>query len=439
MLHVSSFMFHKSWSNAILHIDGDAFFASCEQALHPEYRGKPVVTGKERGIAAAFSYEAKRAGVTRGMRLFEVKKVCPEAIIIPSDYEVYSLFSKRMFSILKRFTPTIEEYSIDEGFADLTGLRRPLNMSYFKIAEKIKYQVETELGISVSVGLSLSKTLAKASSNFRKPNGLTVVSGRFVEVLLGKIPLGEVWGIGPATTAYLGKLGIKTALDFAKKSEEFVKNHLTKPGVETWQELNGEYIYKVDPNLKESYQSISKVKTFTPPSRDKTFIYAMLIRNLESACIKARRYNLAAKKVYIILRTQDFHTEGFEIKLNRASVYPIEIAPLIKPVFEKVCNPTKLYRQTGVVLADLIINEKIQYSLFDDPLKIEKVKSVFLAVDELSARFGKHTISLGSTLPVKSHQIHQGERGDIAPRKKIKLRGETARQRINLPYFFTEI
>lgn len=427
------------WPQAILHIDGDAFFASCEQALHPEYRSKPVVTGKERGIAAAFSYEAKKMGVTRGMRLFEVKKVCPDAIIVPSDYEAYSLFSKRMFSILKRFTPTVEEYSIDEGFADLTGLRRPLNMSYSDIAKKIKEETESSLGISVSVGVSLSKTLAKIASDFRKPSGLVVVSGRFVDVLLKKTVLSDVWGIGPATSAYLQKFGIKTALDFAKKSEDFVLAHLTKPGVETWQELNGQYVYKVDTNSKESYQSISKVKTFTPPSNDQSFIYAMLIRNLESACIKARRYNLTAKKVYIILRTQDFETRGFEVRLNRPSVYPTEIAPLIKPVFEKKLNSQKLYRQTGIVLADLIVNEKIQYSLFDDPLKIEKVKSVFLAVDELSARFGKHTISLGSTLQTKTHQRHQGERGDLPSRRSVSLPGETSRQRLNLNYFFAKV
>lgn len=428
-----------SWPAAILHIDGDAFFASCEQALHPEYRGKPVVTGKERGIAAAFSYEAKKMGVTRGMRLFEIKKICPEAIIVPSDYEAYSLFSKRMFDILRKYTPVVEEYSIDEGFADLTGLRRPLNMSYSDIAKKIKEEVENSLGISVSVGVSLSKTLAKIASDFRKPSGLVVVSGRFIDTILSKTTISDVWGIGPATTAYLQKFGIKTALNFAKKSEDFVRDHLTKPGVETWQELNGQYVYKVDTLEKESYKSISKVKTFTPPSQDINFIYAMLIRNLESACIKARRYNLTAKKVYIILRTQDFETRGFEVKLNRPSVYPTEIAPLIKPVFEKACDAKKLYRQTGVVLADLIVNEKIQYSLFDDPLKVEKVKSVFLAVDELSARFGKHTISLGSTLQTKTHQRHQGDRGDLPSRRVVHLPGETDRQRLSIPYFFTAL
>src|SRR3989338_6077394 len=94
----------SSWPRAIVHIDGDAFFASCEQAVHPEYRGKPVVTGKERGIVAAASYEAKAKGVSRGVPLWEVKKLCTDAIILPSDYETYSLFSKRMFQILRRFT-----------------------------------------------------------------------------------------------------------------------------------------------------------------------------------------------------------------------------------------------------------------------------------------------------------------------------------------------
>jgi DNA polymerase-4/DNA polymerase V len=102
-------MLLRSWPRAIVHLDADAFFASCEQAIHPEYRGKPVITGKERGIVAAASYEAKRLGIGRGTPLWEVKKICPEAIIVPSDYETYSLFSKRMFEIMRRFTSDVEE------------------------------------------------------------------------------------------------------------------------------------------------------------------------------------------------------------------------------------------------------------------------------------------------------------------------------------------
>jgi len=137
----------RSWPQAILHVDADAFFASCEQAIHPELRGRPVITGKERGIVAAASYEAKARGVQRGTRLSDVKKICPDAVILPSDYETYSLFSMRMFGILRRFSPDVEEYSIDEAFVDLTGLRRSFHGSYGMIAEKIQYEIEKSLGL----------------------------------------------------------------------------------------------------------------------------------------------------------------------------------------------------------------------------------------------------------------------------------------------------
>src|SRR3989344_4235904 len=122
----------QSFPRAIVHIDGDAFFASCETALHPELRGRPVVTGRERGIASSLSYEAKARGVVRGMMLSDVRRVCPDAVILPSDYETYSLFSKRMFTIMRRFTSVVEEYGIDEGFADITGLQRPLQKNYIE-------------------------------------------------------------------------------------------------------------------------------------------------------------------------------------------------------------------------------------------------------------------------------------------------------------------
>ena len=136
-----------------------------------------MVTGKERGIAASMSYEAKARGVTRGMRMADIRKVCPEAVILPSDYETYSLLSKRFFAIVRRYTPDVEEYSIDECFADLTGLRRPLKMSYLQIAERIKKELDAELGFTFSVGLAPNKVVAKIASKWAKPSGLTAIPG----------------------------------------------------------------------------------------------------------------------------------------------------------------------------------------------------------------------------------------------------------------------
>src|ERR1700752_272990 len=124
------------------------------------------------------SLEAKALGITRGMRLFEVKRICPDAIILPSDYETYSLYSKRLFAIVRRYTPDVEEYSIDECFCDLTGLRRPLRMSYIQIANRIKEDLDTELGFTFSVGLAPNKVVAKIASKWEKPSGLTAIPGR---------------------------------------------------------------------------------------------------------------------------------------------------------------------------------------------------------------------------------------------------------------------
>ena len=323
----------SSFPQAIMHIDVDAFFASCEQAIHPELKGKPVITGKE-----------------RGMRLFEVKKVCPDCIVLPSDYETYSLFSIRMFEILKRFSPDVEEYSIDEAFVDLTGLRRSFHGSYESIAENMRTTITTELGITVSAGVSLTKVLAKIASKHNKPNGLTVIPGREIHVYLEKLPVEKVWGIGPNTAAFLKKHGIITALQFAKREQGWVDRYLSKPYREIWHELNGRSVYPVVAEAKDSYQSISKAKTFTPASKDETFVFAQLSKNLENACIKARRYRLAATRLIIFLRKQDFTSNGVEIKLSKPSDYPIELFGLLRKGFERVFEPGASYRQTGVVL-----------------------------------------------------------------------------------------
>ncbi len=422
-----------SWPGAILHVDVDAFFVSCEQAINPELKGRPVITGKERGIVSAASYEAKTKGIKRAMRLFEAKKVCPDVVTLPSDYETYSLFSVRLFEILRSFSPDVEEYSIDEAFVDLTGLRRKFHGSYRHIAEKIRRTVERELDITVSVGVSLTKVLAKIASKHEKPNGLTVIAGKDIHRYLADLPVQKVWGIGANTTAFLKKLGINSALEYAKKDERFIKKHLSKPYVEIWNELNGRSVYPVVIESKDDYKSISKFKTFTPPSDDETFIYAQLSKNLENACIKARRYSLAASKLVVILRQQDFRNIVIKLKLSRPSAYPAELFDILRKCFSRVYRSKTLYRSTGVVLSGLESAQRFQYSLFDDVLKIEKFSRIYNVVDEISKKFGKHSLCHASSLPTKLQTQHEGERGDIPRRKKELFMGENKRQRLGLP------
>lgn len=426
-----------SWPRAIVHIDGDAFFTSCEEAIHPELKGKPLVTGGERGIVSCASYAAKRLGVQRGVPLHEARRICPGLIVLPSDYETYSLFSRRLFAVMRRFTPDVEEYSIDEAFADITGMRRALKASYEEIALKMKTEIERELAIGVSVGLSITKVLAKVASKHQKPSGLTVIPGRQIAHYLNDLPVEKVWGIGPATTNYLAKFGVRTALGFARMSEDALRRRLTKPDVEIWRELRGESVYPVVSEEKSVYASISKTKTFAPPTKDGAYLFAQLMRNVESACIKARRYSLAPGKILVYLKKQNFDAAGREAALSRPCAWPLEFSPVVRALFDDCYRPGELYRATGVVLQDLKADAGIQYGLFDDPVQVEKIRDVYAAADELAEKFGKHTLHLGSTHLMD--KLGRGRRGTPTAREQTRFKGETARRHLGLPVLHLKI
>jgi DNA polymerase IV len=424
----------RSFPRAIVHIDGDAFFASCEQAKHPTLQGKPVVTGKERGIAASMSYEAKARGVTRGMPIRQVRQVCPEAIILPSDYETYSLLSVRMFAIVRRYTPDVEEYSIDECFADLTGLRRPLRLSYEAMAARIKQELDTELGFTFSVGLAPNKVLAKIASKWRKPSGLTVIPGREIHHYLAQLPVDKVWGIGEQTTAYLQKQGIRTALALARRPETWVRARLTKPFVQIWQELNGQVVFPLETEPKTTYASIQKVRTFTPPSSDESYVFGQLSRNIENACAKARRYQLAAKAAIVFLRTQDYRHLGLDVALSRPTNLAHQLVDVVRPQFGRIFTPSLDYRMTGVVLLKLQTETDRQLDLFGETLRAERVRQVYTAVDAVNQKYGKYTVYLGSSFPAITQARYDGARGDIPARQRTLFKGETARRRLGLPF-----
>ncbi|MBI4091112.1 MAG: DNA polymerase IV [Candidatus Komeilibacteria bacterium] len=426
---------HSSFPHAILHIDGDAFFASCEQSLHPELKGKPVITGKERGIAASMSYEAKAMGVTRAMMLSEIKKICPDAIILPSDYETYSLLSKRFFEIVRRYTSDVEEYGIDECFADITGMRRPLHMSYPQIAEAIQKELLRELDFTFSVGLAPTKVLAKIASKWKKPYGLTVIRMREIMNFLGKLPVGHVWGIGPQTEALLAKFGVRTALQFAQRPEMWVHKNFSKPFYEIWHELNGRSVMPLALEERGFQYSVQKFKTFTPPSTDRQFVFAQLSKNIESACIKIRRYHQATRDVMFFLRTQQFESRGVEVRLSRPSAFAHDIVHALEQVFDRLYRPSVPYRQTGVVLCNLTEDTVRQPDLFGQSIQIEKMQKLYDSIDQLGRWYGKHTVFLGSSFAAQKFVQHLGDRGDVPVRRSELFKGESKRKRLNIPLF----
>lgn len=378
----------RAWPKAILHLDANAFFASVMQAVQPKLKGKPVVVGAERGIATAISYEAKKFGITRGMLMHDIKKLCPKVTVLEGDYELFSLFSQKMFAILRQYHPTVEEYSVDEGFMDVTGLRRPLHCSYLQLAKKIQSQINQELGLPVSIGISLTKSLAKLSSGLVKPQGITLIPGYKIEETLAKVPLIKVWGIGPATANYLQQFGIHNALQFINLPETVFQKkchlRLNKNHWEIYQELRGQMVYQINSEIKNQYQSIGKTQTFRPSTNNPKVIWAHLQKNAEGAFAKARQYGYFVSKLLVFLKDQRFRYYSREIKLAQKQQYPWLCRQQLKTAFVSLYRSNNFYRATGIMLIDLSQSSQEQGSLFTeyDQQSLTKVKALYQVLQQ---------------------------------------------------------
>lgn len=410
-----------SWPSAILHLDANAFFASVMQAVNPKLKGKLVVVGAERGIATAISYEAKKFGITRGMLMADIKKLCPKVVILEGDYQLFSLFSQKMFQILQQYSPIVEEYSVDEGFLDIFGLRRPFHASYQQIAQKIQTQINQELGLPVSIGVSLTKSLAKLASGLIKPQGITLIPGYKIEAFLSKVSLIKVWGIGPSTAAYLQKFGIKTALQFVNLPESLFQQKqpikLNKTIYEIWAELRGRMVYQINPEAKNHYQSISKTNTFRPPTTNSSFLWAHLQKNIENAFAKARQYGYFVKKMTIFLKTQQFRYLATEIKLTCKQQYPLLCREQIKTAFAKIYQSKTLYRTTGVILNELSQDAQQQGNLFDNRTtkSLPKIKALYQAISK------QPKIDFGASLYLKPKPNSNLVREKTLPRFSLPM------------------
>jgi len=416
----------KAREKMIMHMDGDAFFASVEQAKNWRLKGKPVVTGGERYIAASMSYEAKARGVTRGMRLSEIKKVCPDAIIVPSDYITYSIFARRMFEIVRSFGPIVEEYSIDECFADITDLDKKFGLSYEKVAQLIKDTVERKLGITFGVGVGSTKVLAKIGSKYKKPAGLTVMpqSGDERLIFLKQIQIEKVWGIGTATTKHLRAHGIMTAYDFATlPSYQIDALNIAKPYRQIQLELQGVSVLPVVsydmPELRPKPKSIMCSRTFTPPTKSKEMLISQLSKNIEEACERLRHIDMLATACTFFLKTQDFRYQSVEYVLPKPTSDTTIFTVLARQVVDTIFKSHVQYRATGITLRQFIDPHHASFntpSLFGG-VNMDKndTSSLYRTVDRLNRRFGSRTVTLASSMKALgsggAHKNMAGQRG----------------------------
>lgn len=373
----------------LIHIDGDAFFASVYQALNAHARGKPVAIGRERAIITALSYEAKARGIKRGMLATEAKRICPELLVVTSDYRAYQVFSNIMVGIAESFSPSVERYSIDEVFIDVTGLDVVHHLSYLEIGQKLKTQIEGSLGLTVSVGIATTKTLAKIASNAEKPSGLVQLDESNRIQHLRDTEIGDIWGIGHRLAARMKALKIHTAYDFVQQSEVLLRSHFNKTVTQTWHELRGVPMFGLACGQKTEYQSIQKTATVTPATTDKRLLLSRIFHHIEKAFIKARRHGYRVGKIDIFLKTQKFNYRFGSIKLSQPTPFPYLIRAEIRQALDKIYRPNEPYRATGCTLYGFTSEGSVQPDLFHEGEELEiKLGKLYALYENRKIRFG---------------------------------------------------
>jgi DNA polymerase-4 len=424
----------RSYPRAILHFDADSFFASVEQALDHTLRGKVVVTGGERGAATSVSKEGKVLGLYRGMTLREMKQICPDVVIVPGDYTAYSIYAKRMYHIAREFTPDVEEYSIDECFADITGLRSKYRMSYEKIALLMKERLETDLGITFGLGLATNKTMAKIASKYRKPAGFTAIPAKEIHTYLETLPIGSIWGVGFSTGLYLEKLGVKTALDFAKKDEGWLKEHaISKPYRDIWLEMQGHFVRTLNTGEDDLMGSILQSRTFKPTT-DKQIILSALAKNIEGACAKARRHGVRARMCRFYLKTQEFRYAGKNLTMSIPLSDPREFLRLVESHFNSVHITGTMYRATGFGLYGITPERSIMPDLFGESVRVEGEAPLLGVMDRLNKKYGRHTLYLAASASAITREDEARKNRRVHTRSKLVLDIDHRKKTLNIPY-----
>lgn len=383
--------------NIIALVDCDSFFVSCEQAQDGSLQGKPVcVVGSERGCVLARSREAKQMGVPMGYPYFMAKKEFKDCIYVFGDYNLYYEVSKKVMGILRDFSPTVEIYSIDEAFIELSGLKKLYKTDYLGIAKFIRNKIKDEVGINVSIGISKSKVLAKLACEKAKPGvgeGIYVIGKAKIPKLLKGTKIQEIWGIGRQTTLSLNRWGILNCAELVEKSDEWLKTRIGKRGIELKHELLGEYIDKVETKIKLP-KSIQNTRSFPEFITDLDYIKNALNIHIHTSCTKLRYLEGKCKAISVMLRTKDFRVFWEKKNLENETDFELEISREALKLIEKMFEPKTIYRSCGITLENLSYEKENQLNLFDAPKK-KDLKKLGKAIDKLEKKFGKNIVKTG--------------------------------------------
>ncbi len=389
----------------IAHIDMDAFFASIEQLDHPEWRGKPLAVGDgPRAVVSAASYEIRAFGVHSAMPVQQAKKLCPRGLFVPVRMSRYREVSRCVMSILQRFSPLVEQASVDEAYLDATGLERLFGPPE-EFAETLRAAVRGETGLTCSVGIAPARFLAKIASDFHKPDGVTIVRPDEVRAFLDALPVGKIPGVGGKTLELLHKLGVRLAGDVLKHPPEFWRQRLGNE--------RGQWLYAraqgIDDRPVVPYtppKSSSAENTFERDTRDPAVLRRWLLRQSERVGADLRAQGVRGRTVTLKAKFADFT----QVTRSRTLPEPIDdTAGIFEAAVELLTqlNPKKELRLIGVGISQFGPAPARQLSLLPAapgqtaPGRAAQVKSsaaVDKAMDAVRGRFGKTAITRGDLL-----------------------------------------
>lgn len=387
-----------------MHCDLDAFFASVEVVLHPELRGKPLIVGgdpKTRGIVACPSYEARQLGIRTAMSLRQAYRIAPHAIFLQGNFTHYREFSERFFHILADYTDRLEPLSLDEAYMDLTGIASWNTIE--RMIQEIRDRVKKTLGLSVSIGIGTSKTIAKIASDAEKPNGLVMVQPGMEPDFLAPRPIEEMPGIGKRTRWTFRRNGILTIGDLARLSDQRTIQLFGWRGTILQNRARGIDDRSIQSTF-DPLQSIGHARTFERDITNRQIMLGTLSYLLEKAASRLRRHSAFATVVKVTIRYHDFRTESKQLRLRNPSDTQLLFYQKALQLFTELYRGQPV-RLIGVTLTGLLPNPHQEAFAFSHLLRIRKIQR---SVDTLRDRFGFHAVFSGSTLPLRRELLlHQ--------------------------------
>jgi DNA polymerase-4 len=379
----------------IAHIDCDAFYASVEKRDRPELKDKPVIVGGgRRGVVSAACYVARVYGVHSAMPMFKALKLCPDAVVLRPDMAKYQTVGRRIREMMQEVTPLVEPLSIDEAFLDLSGTAQLHGGSPATTLARLAKRIESELDLTVSIGLSYNKFLAKIASDLDKPRGFAVLGRADADRFLVDKPVGIIWGVGKALRRALERDGIRTLRDLRKHEEIALQARYGVIGKRLYRFARGQDSRQVEPNAP--VKSISAETTFNDDIDQAKILLREIWPLCEKVAKRLSRANLAGRCVTLKLKTNDFKLLTRSRRLSDPTRLAERLYRNVKPLIEREADGRR-FRLIGVGASELVDGALADPPDLLDPDR-ERQAKVEKAIEAVRAKLGDTAIRKGRGL-----------------------------------------